>query len=202
MWLPRFVFFTSLACLTAGGTWASKGAGLKPEATLTVRVYNFAKAPRETLLLGEETAALIFRRSGIEVRWIDCPTSSPEMPMFPGCAQITDPSARTIKILPQSMSDHFGLPAAKFGLALQPNEAFVFFHRVQEVTKETGFSRPMVLGHIMAHELGHLLLEGVDHSAAGIMQEKLLAKTCERPGVVLLAFAPWQGERMRAQLRR
>jgi len=164
-------------------------------------VYDFAKVPHDTLLQGEETAAWIFRQAGIELRWVDCPTSAQDIPKFPDCAQITDLLARTIKILPPSMSERFGLPAAKFGFALWPNEAFVFFHRVQEVTKDTGFSRPRVLGHIMAHELGHLLLHGESHSAAGIMGENLLAKDCERPGVMLLVFTERQAKRMRAQLQ-
>ena len=158
MWLPRLVVFVSLACSFADG------AG-KPNAKLTVKVYNYAKVPGDTLVQGENTAAWIFRRAGIETRWIDCPTSAEDVPKFPECEQLTDPLARTVKLLPRSMSEKFDLPPAKFGFALRPNEAFVFFDRVLEVTKDTGFSRPRVLGHVMAHELGHLLLEGESHSA-------------------------------------
>lgn len=193
MWLPLLVVFVSMAYTFADD------AG-KPNAKLTLKVYNYAKVSGDTLVHGEDTAAWIFRRAGIELRWIDCPTSAEDVPKFPKCEQLADPLARTFKLFRRSMSEKFDLPPVKFGFALRPNEAFVFFDRVVEVTKDTGFSRPRVLGHVMAHELGHLLLEGESHST-GIMSADVLARDCERPGVMLLMFTKSQGKRMQAQLR-
>jgi hypothetical protein len=96
------------------------------------------------------------------------------------------------------MSQRFGLSAAKAGFALWPNQAFVFFDRVLDVTKDTGFSRPRVLGHVMAHELGHLLLEGENHSTTGIMSANVLTRDC--PDVMPFVFTAMQSERMHAQL--
>jgi len=192
MWVSRFVVFASLACCSAEAP--------KPEAQLTVRVYNLAKVPHQTLQLAEETAAWIFRRSGIELRWVDCPISTPDIPTLSECAPTTDPLTASIRILPQPISERFALPAAKFGVAFPPDKVFVFFDRVQSATKDTGFSRPKVLAHIMAHELGHLLIQPEVHSTTGIMTENLLSKDCQRPGV--LVFTPPQGEQMRAQLQR
>jgi len=192
MWLSRFVVFASLACCGAEQS--------KPEAQLTVRVYNFAKVSRQTLQLAEETAAWIFRHSGIELQWVDCPISTTDNLKFPECAPTTDPLTASIRILPQPMSERFALPAAKFGVALPPDKVFVFFDRVEAATEDTGFSRPKVLAHVMAHELGHLLIQSEVHSITGIMTENLLSKDCQRPGV--LVFTPSQGEQMRAQLQR
>jgi hypothetical protein len=194
MWLLLLVVFVSMAYTFADG------AG-KPNAKLTVKVYNYAKVSGDTLVHGEDTAAWIFRRGGIELSWIDCPTSAEDVPKFPKCEQLADPLARTVKLLPRSMSEKFDLPPAKFGFALRPNEAFVFFDRVLEVTKDTGFSRPRVLGHLIAYELGHLFLEGERHST-GIMSANVLARDCERPGVMLLVFTKSQSKRMQAQLQR
>ena len=192
MWVSLFVVFASLACCSAEAP--------KPEAQLTVRVYNFAKVPHQTLQLAEETAAWIFRRSAIELRWVDCPISTPDIPTLSECAPTTDPLTASIRILPQPMSERFGFPATKFGVAFPPDKVFVFFDRLQAATKDTGFSRPKVLAHIMAHELGHLLIQPEVHSTTGIMTENLLSKDCQRPGV--LVFTPSQGEQMRAQLQR
>ena len=54
----------------------------------------------------------------------------------------------------------------------------------------------------MAHELGHLLLDGERHSDRGIMNANVLTKECERPGVMLLSFTKSQSKRMQDQLRR
>jgi hypothetical protein len=200
MLLTRLARFTSLASLIATGVPTSAAEALQPPAKLTVRVYNFAQVPAGTLVASEETAAWIFRQTGIEVRWVDCPISAQDIAKFPACSQTTTlPSARSVKILPRPMADRFGLSPVKFGIAVPPNHAFVFFQRVQEATKDTGFSRPRVLGHVIAHELGHLLLPGEEHAAEGIMAEDLLARDCEHPGVMLLHFTAEQAERMRSQ---
>ena len=162
---------------------------------LTVKVYNYARVPPESLIAGEATAAWIFHRVAIDIQWVDCPISEEDIPKFPECRSVV--VAPTVKLLPRSMAEKFDVPAAKYGFALRPNEAFVFVHRIEEVTKDTGFSRPRVLGHVIAHELGHLLLEGENHSTGGIMSARVLSTDCERPGVMLLTFSNSQGQRMR-----
>jgi len=200
MWVSRLVFFPVLACFSASDVRPAGTERPKPELTLTVRVYNLAKVPNQTIQLAEATAAWIFRRSGIELSWTDCAIPAQETPKSPECAPTTDPLTESIRILPQPMTERFRLPDAKFGVAFPPDKVFVFFDRLEAVTKDTGFSRPKVLGHIMAHELGHLLLQAEVHSTTGIMTENLLSKTCQRPGV--LVFTPWESEQMRAQLQR
>jgi hypothetical protein len=97
------------------------------------------------------------------------------------------------------MSEQFGLPAVKAGFAVGPNQAFVFFDRVLKVTKDTGSSRPRVLGYVMAHELGHLLLDGESHSTTGIMSSNVLSRDC--PDMMLLVFTATQSDHMHAQLQ-
>ena len=98
------------------------------------------------------------------------------------------------------MSNRFGFSSGKYGLAVLPYEAYVFFQRVKEATKDTGESRPRLLGHIIVHELGHLLLESEGHSDIGIMSKHIYSGTCTRPGVISLVFTRQQGVRMRNTL--
>jgi hypothetical protein len=46
----------------------------------------------------------------------------------------------------------------------------VFFNRVKQLTDRTGMSVHQVLGHAIAHELGHLLLGSNSHSGWGLMR--------------------------------
>jgi hypothetical protein len=48
--------------------------------------------------------------------------------------------------------------------------ANVFYNRVQQRTDAEKVSLAQVLGHAMAHELGHLLLGSNSHSSRGIMR--------------------------------
>ena len=41
--------------------------------TITVRVLNLAKVPRSTLERGQAVASEIFRETGVELTWLNCP---------------------------------------------------------------------------------------------------------------------------------
>ena len=47
--------------------------------------------------------------------------------------------------------------------------ANVFYHRVEQLSGTRTCSRPVVLGHVIAHEMGHLLLGQGGHSRTGLM---------------------------------
>lgn len=146
----------------------------EPETPLkvTVRTYNYAQVPGDILLEAEQHAAEIFRRAGIDLAYAECPLSPGEVDKFPACTPSTGSPTATLKILPESMAEGFGLPLKNFGVTLQNHASFVFYKRVQ-LANRVGLSEPVVLGLIIAHELGHLLLGEGGHSDKGIMMEDL-----------------------------
>ena len=67
------------------------------------------------------------------------------------------------------------------GIALRSNSfrrAYVFYDRLKEISTTVKLGRDLrmsvdvILGHAMAHELGHLLLHGKGSSSNGIMREQ------------------------------
>jgi hypothetical protein len=167
-----------------------------------VRTYNYAAVPGHTLLDAEQHAAEIFRRAGIELAWVDCPVSREEIEKFPVCTQMTnDPRAVTLKILPESMAAGYALPFTNLGLTIQHHASFVFYHRVQQLSNDKGISEPVVLGHIIAHELGHLLLGEGGHSDKGIMMDDLHLKDFRQAEKgTPLTFSTEQAQRMQARM--
>jgi len=170
---------------------------------LAVRTYNYAAVPGHTLLNAEQHAAEIFHRAGIELAWVDCPVSRGEIEKFPDCTQMTnDLRALTFKILPESMAARYALPTTNLGVTIQHHASFVFYDRVQELSNLKGLSESVVLGHIIAHELGHLVLGQGGHSDTGIMMDDLRVSDFQqaekgRP----LAFNPEQVLHMRMRLQ-
>ena len=196
-------YFTVGLALTLGwlGVRASPAEELGPEVNVAVRVYNYAGVPVGTLAQAEEGAAGIFRQAGIGFFWVDCPLTKEEIGRFPACTTIRDPLAPTLKILPEAMATGLHAPPGQFGITIQPHGSFVFFHRVEELAKVTGIALRVILSHIMAHELGHLMLGEGNHSASGIMSVDLHLKEfrAAEMGTPLL-FSPQQAQRMRARL--
>ncbi len=170
-----------------------------PPLKAIVRTYNYAQAPGKVLAGGERVAAEIFRYAGIELAWIDCSISLNDLEKSAACETITD---LTVNILPETMASRFRLPHS-IGVTIQQHASFVFYHRVQALADNTGVSESTVLGPVMAHELGHLLLgEGV-HSDKGIMIANLSANNLQEAAKGnLLTFSAEQAQRMRARLAR
>jgi len=76
--------------------------------------------------------------------------------------------------------------------------ASVVFERIVDLASNESLSVPDLLGYVMAHELGHLLLGSKPHAVSGIMSE-----TVDRRGVTqgLLWFTRDEANAVRAKLR-
>ena len=198
---PRYLAFAFF--LTLGWVPPSWADIPEPQLKLAVRTYNYAAVSGHILLKAEQHAAEIFRRAGIELAWVDCPVSPREVEKFPVCTQMSyDPRAVPLKILPETMAARFGLPPSNRGVTFQGHASYVFYHRAQELSNNNGLSEPLVLGHIIAHELGHLLLGEGAHSENGIMKEDLRVKDFRQAEKgTPLTFSTEQAQHMRARLR-
>ena len=79
--------------------------------------------------------------------------------------------------------------------------AFIFFERVQGLCAVERLSPSVILGYVMAHELGHMVLGRRSHSPSGIMMEIILKDALAQAEQGLLMFTPQQATKMRARLR-
>lgn len=76
----------------------------------------------------------------------------------------------------------------------------VYCDRVEEIAERVRIRRKCVLGHALAHEIGHLLLPAGSHSQARIMRERLSLEDWRAAEMGRLLFANSQAEAMRAGL--
>jgi len=172
---------------------------------ITLRVYNFPKLPHAMLANAEETATVIFHHAGIDVAWVDCPLSSSELQEYPACSPTIGFTDFAVRILTRSMVKKMSFPEQTlgFGLACADDRrgcyADVFYHRIVELG-ERGWGTPgaEILGHAMAHEVGHLLLGPNSHSPTGIMRATWDVSELQAMSHRCLLFTPGQGQRMRA----
>src|SRR6184192_2637930 len=82
----------------------------------------------------------------------------------------------TKKILNKTMAAGYGLPFTKYGVTIQDHASFVsfvFYERAHDLANRNDLSEPVVLGQIIAHDLGHLVLGEGAHADSGIMKEDL-----------------------------
>lgn len=147
-----------------------------PDAKLTLRVYNYASVDAEMLARAEGVAGAIFEESGIGIAWMDCTPVREKLLPDPACSSDMGASDLVLRLLPRRMAMKLAAPNEPLGYAQQCPETepacelTVFCFRVEEVAAE-GHGAESLLGHVIAHEVAHVLI-GPGHSYNGIMRRE------------------------------
>jgi hypothetical protein len=169
---------------------------------ILVLVHNYAGVEPAVLKRAERTAARVLSTGGAQVHWLDCQQNSQEPEQ---CQNAPDPSVLVLHLLPAGVTRR-AAPSGSLGFAV-PSEpgtfaafAGVFYDRVKRLSSR-GFSEPVILGHAIAHELGHLLLGIERHSEDGIMKAEWHSKELEQAENATLVFNAGQRSRIRQNLR-
>ena len=184
------------------------GLGAQPPDTrlqIEVHIYNYSKVSHEMLVRAEQESARIFERIGIATIWLDCPLTSQEAVRNRACALPDAPTRLALRLLSNSMADSLGVGGDIFGSALLPAKkgfgvvANIYADRTRELADRREFE--MILGHVVAHELGHLLLGKNAHSPAGIMQARWRYQELRFSRQAAMLFLPREAKRIRANVR-
>jgi hypothetical protein len=182
----RTVVVLSVPALLLWQTLGAESLSLEHEARLVVdvRVQDFAGVPRGVLRPALSIARAIFRRAGIETRWLNCTPGLPDIE--PDCRAKRGPTTKVLRILSPEMMAKLTDLGAEYGRAHLISDrsrgtyASVYWPRVQALAD--GPARPVshgldmgsarlrearILGYVFAHELAHLF--GVHHGKTGVM---------------------------------
>lgn len=164
----------ALAQTSAAATATSPAGPASRTTTLTFRVYNYAHVHRNMLSNSEQIASAIFEEAGIGTAWVDCPLSATEASLYPDCERAMGRTDLVVKIVPHSMEEKLSFPGEALGFAEPcPDgpacEISAFYQRIEDVaTSQYRIDR--ILGHVIAHEAGHVLLGPNAHFPVGIMR--------------------------------
>ena len=144
-------------------------------ASLAVLVYNYANVPGAKLREAEVYAARSYHAAGIELIWVECATfSESDTGLCRAFEQATEGGGLFLKIIPERTVAGVRLSRKTedaLGIALE-SSAFVLYPRVREMARVWGVPEYLILGHTMAHELGHLLLGPNSHAESGLMRPR------------------------------
>lgn len=189
-----------------------------PGVTMSVRIHNYVELPKGILTEAKKEAARIFREAGVETVWADAPVSVGKQPGTAMKVSSTQnrPLELRILILPPSMAKRLhprkNVLAHALGLS---RRVYLFYERVEArarvlqsmSSQSSAMGRwrynhflAKILGRVMAHELGHLLLPEHSHSPGGIMSAFWNLKRVEHPDQGDLVFTEKQTQLIRANL--
>jgi hypothetical protein len=207
----------ALASGLTGLDHAAAAASSETSSAITIHVRNYAGVAPRTLTEAEHVATGIFRKAGVETEWADIVVTTEN-----GHANSADHQTFTLTdiqldIFPDDMLGLSGLSNNVMGLApgTGPDRrtVYVFDRKVRTIywkmssayingDMDRYVSMGQVLGHVIAHEVGHLLLNQQVHSPQGIMRGEWSFVDFRDMTSGMLLFTPQQAEFLRADVRR
>jgi len=164
--------FVILLLLVASLTTTANAA---PSFTVTVRVYNSAHVPTQRLVAARRTAEAMFRDTGLNVIFRPCGRQSALADVVDSCSEPLKPSEFVVRVIDAPVFNPALHPEA-FGVAYVVKEtnrgwlATVFSDRIGGVASRVGVEPDTLLGLVIAHEVGHLLLGVGYHGETGVMR--------------------------------
>lgn len=181
--------------------WASSVAGQENcrSMELGVSVYNEAGVPAAEMAKAEAATKYVLGRAGLLVAWTN---RSGQMRSGIDSGRADD--------LPMRLYIHIlqlprGSSGDVFGMAFVSPDAVgsyidVFYGPIQALSYQR-LSSGELLGYVIAHEIGHLLLGMKSHSGMGIMTPHWGSGELREASMGQLLFSAAQSSQLRAKLR-
>lgn len=183
-----FILFLSVSAWV--GLPANAGAQSASPPVL-VLLKNDANVPPAVVAKAQAEVVRLYGLIGVEVTWV---TEVPE----PGrrlrivCLVAWEPADPRI---PES-----ALGATNTGPGGRANLAYVFWRRVERPSQRFAAAQHILLGVVIAHELGHMLLPNQSHAKHGLMEAPWNSEHFRAASAGLLHFADESGQLIRRGL--
>jgi hypothetical protein len=190
-----------MLALVAGPAWADRSEDdVTPR--LVVRAYNPANVPFEQITTARSVARAILEAAGTEIEWRDCQSNARSDHAKAWCDSPMRAGEVLVRIVTggANVRDLHGAPSACSGDSVASARwscgsrkgstdgplgfasidlvrgagwlATVLADAVRAMAARTGADTGTLLGRVIAHELGHLLLGSSTHSEAGLMRAR------------------------------
>jgi len=172
-----------------------------PSLEITISVHDYADAPPLRLAAAEAEARRIFGLAGVKTVWISCSPKLEESE--PADCFTVDATHLMLKILSGKTTAHVRDRDDVLGSALLADNgvgyyAYAFLGHIEMLEQHLGFP---VLGYVLAHEIGHLLVGSNSHSVNGIMSAHWNGSELRRISEGNLLFLPDESRMLRKRLR-
>jgi hypothetical protein len=166
-----------------------------PIAAVRIRIHDYANVDPIPLASAQQIVSRMYQAIGVHTEWLAStrPLLDPATATGPGSTDLT------IIVLTPQMANRRTVPDAVVGYAAVTRGeagriAFVIYDRVRDVARHADVDITRVMGMVMAHELGHLLLPNRSHSDAGLMRGRWAAADFRRLDGLDLGFSIAQVE--------
>lgn len=151
-----------------GGVAPARAETPMIDRTLRITVRNYSRETPETLERALNEVARLFRPVGVSIEWLG--VRQDVRSLVPG----SSPNDLHLMLLDRQMQELDHSKKMLLGMAPmsgteQGHVAYVFLEPVEYLSDVHAVDSVLVLAHVIAHELGHLLLPARYHAPSGLM---------------------------------
>jgi hypothetical protein len=205
--MHRILVFLLAALSIAQLSAASQCLAYHPAVTVQIRDYAHVNA--KSLTKAKETASRIYKRADVRIEWLDASEDARGRHNASGGDELLTPVAQlTIEIVTSSMAKRRGYSDDVLGFVTVPPEGgmgqigAVVYERIKDVAAGGSAGMSEILGVIIAHDIGRLILGARSGTLNGVMTRTWQREELERVNSRALAFTPAETEKLSAALER
>jgi hypothetical protein len=196
--LTSMVVIGLLFCLSQAARALDDGA-----TQVTVTVFNDGNVSNDVLARAERRATTILQAAHVRVTWLhtaEGASSSSRSALGRKPCPATDFSIRVVR-------HSLALPESIFGVSFLGQDGSgrysdVFYATAYRLSESGRLNLGELLGHVVAHELGHLLLGSNAHSSLGIMRPHWSAEELQSLRMGKLLFTREQSQLMKEKIHK
>jgi len=198
-------FIITVAILVARCSSASESAAV--ELPITVQIQDHSHVAPASLSSAAAVVTRMYERIGVRIKWPGVVRWKGEHATFDHREETSHAAIGqlTIIILNAKMAARGQVKEGVLGFAAVADEgmgriAYAIYDRVRSIALELPINEADLLGFVMAHEIGHLMLPRRSHSTSGLMKSDWDIHDLERVDLLKLQFSEQQAAQIRATI--
>ena len=147
-----------------------------------VRIYDGVGLSHPDLDTATQTTSSIFNDVGIGITWRFCRSTHASFRSPDQCGNQLRPAEFSVRLLPAHRTAERGSFGYSYVDTAQRSGVLstLFIDRIFAAAARIHGDRGVLIGRVMAHELGHLLLGTTSHDTRGLMRGLWLDQTLQR----------------------
>ena len=176
---------------------------------VTVQIHDYARVKDKSLTKAIEVASGMYKRAGVGIEWLGVvPKQAGDTRGAPAAEKATPLAQLTINIVTSAMAKRRGYADDVVGYVAVPPEGgmgrigYVIYERIKDVAAGGPSSTGEILGIIIAHDVGRLILGAGSGTFSGIMNRTWNREALQQVNPMSLSFTPPEIERLNAALDR
>jgi hypothetical protein len=192
-----------LTAAILGVRFASVSGQSGGELSLTLRIHDYSSVPGDVLSRATAIVTRVYEKIGVRTDWTGVARPAESK------GEAGRPAAQmTIIILTQEMAARAGAKEDALGYAAVPDEgmgsiAFAIYERVRAAAKRIPAPEADLLGFVIAHEIGHLVMPRRSQpDLTGLMKNHWHVRDFQRLDLLTLDFSDEQARQIRDTIER